>query len=626
MGWSGGVDTNDQASRAEWRVHAMSEKQINELSSLAVYKRLLVFVRPYTARLVIGVVCGMLYGGATFGMLVALRWALGGISGEDLSNLSGLPSFGSPEGTAGGMGLKRLLLTVSILPMVTVIQGVLFFTGKYLVEWVGSRVVADLRINLFSHIHALPMQFFTKNRVGELIARITSDAGLLTQLVSNVIGDIIREPFTLVGCIAALFYLDWKLSVIALVVFPICILPVAILGRRIRKASKAGQVSQADMLSVVQESIGGALVVKAFQMEGEEIERFKFFNNRNFRMNMKQARSNALGDPIMVCLSSIGLSGVVVYAYINDLKLALLVSFAAAMVQMYKPAKKLSQVHLRLQKATPGAERIFDILDITNTITDAPDAVPFAGPVERISFNNVSFAYEAKKILDGINLDVRVGQCIAFVGSSGAGKTTLVNLIPRFFDVTDGWIELNGRDLRHYTLHSLREKIGVVTQSTVLFNRSVSDNISYGSGNASQELIEDAARRANAHKFILELENGYDTVIGERGSLLSGGMAQRVAIARALLKNPPILILDEATSALDTESERLVQGALDELMKDRTVFVIAHRLSTIAHADMIVVLDRGKIVETGTHKELLAKGGKYKYLYDIQFAATTPEE
>ncbi|MCC7300350.1 MAG: hypothetical protein IT583_04665, partial [Verrucomicrobia bacterium] len=314
-------------------------------SSSIPYKRLFAFVRPYTLRLVVGIFCGVLYGGATFGMLVALRWALGGISGEDL-NLSGLASLGSTEGTAGGMGFHRLILTVAILPLVTVVQGVLFFAGKYLVEWVGNRVVMDLRLKLFEHIHALPMQFFTSNRVGELISRITSDTTLLTHLVSNVISDIIREPFTLIGCIVAMVYLDWKLAVLALVVFPVCILPVAILGRRVRKASRSGQEGMGDMLSVVQESIGGAMVVKAFQMEKEEVSRFSEFNRRVFKMQMKQTRSNALTDPVVVFLSSVGLSGVVIYAYLNDLSLALLISFAGAMVQMYKPAKKLSQLHI----------------------------------------------------------------------------------------------------------------------------------------------------------------------------------------------------------------------------------------------------------------------------------------
>ena len=597
------LDTNDNSTSSE------------------IYKRLFPFIKPYWPRLAIGILCGILQGGATFGILVGLYWGLGLISGDNMS-LSGVSAPGEAEGTAGDVGLNRILLTVGVLPLAAVLQGLLFFCGKYLVEWVGNRVVADLRVRLFGHIHALPMQFFSQSRVGELISRITNDTSLLTQLVSNVVGDLIREPFTLVACIGAMFYLDWKLSIAAVVVFPIVILPVALLGRRVRKASKRGQEGLGDMLSVVQESIGGALVVKAFQMEKAEIARFDIYNQTVFRMLMKQTRARSMSEPIMIIFSAIGLAGIVIYAFANNLSLALLVTFAGAMVQMYKPVKKLSQIHMRIQRSAPGVERIFEVLDIKNTIEDAPDAMDFVGAVENIEFKEVAFAYEDKLILDNIDLRSQAGQCIAFVGSSGAGKTTLVNLIPRFFDVTGGSIELNGKDIRKYTVESLRAQMGIVTQETILFNCSVAENVAYGFKGASREQIEDATRRANAHEFIQELDAGYDTVIGERGSLLSGGMAQRVAIARALLKNPPILILDEATSALDTESERLVQGALDELMKDRMVFVIAHRLSTIAHADQIVVLDQGKIVERGSHEELLAKGGKYKYLYDIQFSGS----
>ncbi|HSR87762.1 MAG TPA: ABC transporter transmembrane domain-containing protein, partial [Pontiella sp.] len=353
----------------------MERTEVKQLSAKAVYKRLLVFVYPYRMRLIIGILCGMLYGAATFGMLMALRLALGGISGEDVSltgitDLSGISDVTAPKGHVGELSVQRLLLTVSLLPIVTVLQGIIFFAGKYLVEWVGNRVVADLRARVFEHIHMLPIQFFSKSRVGELITRISGDTGLLNQLVSNVIGDVIREPFTLIGCIVAMVVMNWRLSVIALVVFPICIFPVLLLGKRVRKASKRGQETSADLLSVIQESINGALVVKAFQMEKEEVSRFNMFNRRVFKLQMKQSRSRSLTDPIVVFLSSIGLSGVVVYAYLNDISLALLVAFAGAMVQMYKPAKKLSQIHMRIQRAAPGAERVFEILDITNTIAD----------------------------------------------------------------------------------------------------------------------------------------------------------------------------------------------------------------------------------------------------------------
>ncbi len=596
----------------------MNLNEQKQSASSEIYTRLSPFVRVYRWRLVGGIICGILQGAATFGLVIGLYWGLGLLSGETIS-LSDLPNPDEVQGDVGDVGMRRIWLTAAVLPVFALLQGLLFFCGKYLVEWVGNRVVADLRSRLFSHIHALPMQFFSQSRAGELISRVANDTTLLTQLVSNVVGDIIREPFALIGCLGAMFYLNWKLSLIAFFVFPLVILPVALLGRKVRKASKRGQEGLGDMLSVVQETIAGAQVVKAFQTEAAEISRFNLFNRRVFAMLVKQSRARSLSEPLMIFFSALTASMVLVYAFKFDLSLSLLLTFAAAMIQMYKPAKKLSQIYMHVQKAAPGVDRIFEVLDITNTIDDAPDAVRFSGPVRSVEFRDVSFSYDTKPVLSGINLQTKSGQCIAFVGSSGSGKTTLVNLIPRFFDVTSGRIELNGRDLREYTVHSLREQIGIVTQETILFNRSVADNISYGNEDASLEQIKEAARRANAHEFIEELHDGYDTVIGERGSLLSGGMAQRVAIARALLKNPPILILDEATSALDTESERLVQGALDELMKDRTVFVIAHRLSTIAHADSIVVLDQGGIVEQGSHDELLQAGGKYKYLYDIQF-------
>ena len=595
------------------------EKQIRN----RYLSRLIPYIKPYRFRLIIGIIMGILYGATSFGLIAALGWATGIISGDSLSH----GGLGIPTGSNEQLALKQVIKAVAILPLMAILQGIIFFTGKYFVEWVGNRVVADLRMDLFKHIHALPLQFFTQSRAGDLITRITSDTSAITALVSNAIADAIRSPFTLIGCIAIMFYTNWQLSIMTLVIFPICIAPIALISRRIRKASLKGQEGTSDLLSVVQESIQGAIVVKAFQTEEQENSRFKKFNNTIFKMTMRQNRAKSINEPLMTGVSAIGLAAIVVYAYMTQLPISVLVTFGAAMTNMYKPAKKLSQLHMVLNKTLPSIERVFEVLETPNTIQNRPNAIEFKEQVKSISFNDVSFIYDnGKQVLDQINLETKAGETVALVGSSGAGKTTLVNLIPRFFDATSGSIQINQIDIRDYTLYSLRKQIGIVTQKTILFNRSVADNIAYGSSDATQDQITKAAQRANAHQFIQSLENGYDTIIGEQGALLSGGMAQRIAIARALLRNPPILILDEATSALDNESERLVQEALNELMKDRTVFVIAHRLSTIIHADKIVVMDQGKIIEIGKHEELLTQGGKYKYFYNMQFSSEAESE
>jgi len=467
----------------------MSSRESEKLD-WALLKRLYRFIKPYRLRLIAGIGFGILYGATSFGLLAALGWATGIISGEDLSNLSTPGNIpGIDLSSEQSLSLTQVIRAVAVLPIVAIVQGMVFFASKYYVEWVGNRAIMDLRHKMFTHIHALPMYFFSQSRSGDLITRITSDTGMLTNLVANVIADAVRSPFALIGSLAFMFYSNWRLSIMALVVFPVCIAPIALISRRIRRAARGGQEGLSDLLSSTQESIGGAIVVKAFQMEDEEEARFTVSNMKIFKMIMKQTRAVSLSEPLMTGVSALGLAGIVIYSYINELSLAVIVTFGAAMINMYKPAKKLSQLHMQISRAMPSTERIFEILDIENTICDTPDAVEFTGEVQTVEFRKVDFSYGETAVLSDINLTTNAGQCFAFVGSSGAGKTTLVNLIPRFYEVTGGAILLNGKDLRSYTLHSLRKQIGIVTQETILFNRSVAENISYGSSKASREDI-----------------------------------------------------------------------------------------------------------------------------------------
>lgn len=597
----------------------MSKNNKKSIGAMIIFKRLTPYITPYIPRLSVGLICGILQGGSTAGMILVLNYVLQGMSSKKF-DISNMPSFlnNPPEGYTGDVDIYRIVIIALLLPIVALIQGILLFIGRYFVEWSGSKVITDLRQKLFEHIHSLPLNFFSRSRSGNLITRLTSDIGLLMSLITHTFADILREPFTLIGCITAMIILDEQLSLITLIILPVCLLPVIIIGKRVRSASRKGQESMSDMLSIAQESFGNAIVIKAFQTEKKEINNFKAANIKAFKMGMRQLRARASAEPVLYLFASLSISIVVIYSYINNLSLALLMSFLAATIQMYKPLKKLSQVHLRFELAAPGAERVFSILDIKNSIIEKENPVDI-DVVKSIFFKNVYFSYQENEVLSNINLNINAGQQVAFVGSSGAGKSTLLNLVPRFFDVNSGCIKINDFDIRDYKISSIRRSIGIVTQQTILFNRSVYDNISYGCSNFSKDDITLAAKRANAHDFIINLEDGYDTIIGERASLLSGGMAQRIAIARAILKNPPILILDEATSSLDSESEKLVQSALDELMKNRTVLVIAHRLSTIINADKIIVLEEGRILEEGSHKELINLNGRYKNIYDLQF-------
>ncbi len=600
---------------AESRKLTAREKQI--------YLRLLARTKPYAGRLALAVVFGILFGGSVFGLLFSAKGGMSQVFGGAATRLQDSANAWINQWYAGGMNHDLLLTIVvlSVLLFCIALRGVTFFFSKYLIEWVAQRVVMVLRNDVFSKILHLPMLYFTGSRTGELMSRTLNDTQLIERGITEVICDLVQQPFVLLGAAAYLFFIDLRLAAISLAIFPVCILPVAIFGKRVRRHSKAGQERIADLASIQQEAIGGAAIVKAFGTEDREQARFEGHNLDFFRRQIKITASKAAVAPLMEFFSVVAACAVLLYSRHAALELSDIILFLGAMVLMYDPVKKLSRVHLVIQQSSAAADRIFAILDVVDNVGDQPGAQPLEGAVREIRYEDVSFIYAPGKprVLDGIQLVARSGELIALVGGSGSGKTTLVNLLPRFFDPVSGRVTIDGRDLRDFTLASLRRHIGLVTQETILFNDTVFRNIAYGEPGATREQVEAAAKKAHAHEFILAMPNGYDTVIAERGLLLSGGQRQRLAIARALLRNPPILILDEATSALDTESERAVQAALNEAMQGRTVFAIAHRLSTIRRADQILVLDQGRIAERGRHDELLARGGIYERLYRMQF-------
>jgi subfamily B ATP-binding cassette protein MsbA len=540
----------------------------------------------------------------------------------------------------GSAGLAYLIKPIfdSVLPkqqdvariawaivFVYLLKGIGSYVSSYLMADVGQRVVMDLRNELYRHILNQSASFFAHGATGRLLSRISNDVGQVQQAVSETVGDLARETLALVGYSALLFYYDARLTIVCLTGAPLIVYPLIGLGHRVRRTTRRSQEALEQISHLSTEAFTGHRIVKAFATESHEAERFNRAGYHLFRTNMKVMAALSSLPPLMELLGGFGMAGAIVYGSAQiasgNLTPGQFALFIGTLFLMYGPAKKLSRVNANLQQATAASERIFEMLDTHTEVVEQPGATPIA-PFERtIEFRDVGFGYDdgPGRILRNVSFSVRAGQMIAIVGRSGAGKTTLVNLLPRFYDVSNGMIQLDGVDIRQVTVASLRRQIGIVTQDTVLFDDSIDKNIAYGSVDATRPQIEAAARAANAHDFIAALPKGYDTMIGERGQRLSGGQRQRVAIARALLKNAPILVLDEATSALDTESELLVQEALTNLLMNRTSFVIAHRLSTIRRADAIVVLEHGRVVEIGRHDELLANAeGPYATLYQLQ--------
>lgn len=568
------------------------------------YMRLLAYIKPYTRRLALAVVCIIMAAGAN----LYLPWIIKDMIDDVLMSKD--------------MVMLNLIAAGILVVMFT--RGVFYYGQSYLVSYVGQRVIIDVRSVLFRKFQRMPLSYYDKQQTGTVMSYITNDVAVMQSAIVDNLIELVTEGSILIGSLAMMIYLDWKLSLLTLMTIPLVGFAMKIFGRKLKRSSTVIQERVAEITSLLQESISAIRVVKSFVRESYEIKRFEEQNWRNFQAAMKNVKLSSLLTPTVEFLAAIAVTFIVWfggYEVVNEVITAgELVAFLTYAVNLANPVKRLSRVYAAIQKAMAAAERVFDIMDLDEKITDVLGAKPLPPIKGKVEFKDITFSYkEGQPALQHISLKAEPGQMIALVGPSGSGKSTIANLIPRFYDVDSGVITIDDHDIRQVTADSLREQIGLVPQETMLFSTSVMENIRYGRLEATDEEVIEAAKAANAEEFIKELPEGYDTKLGERGLNLSGGQRQRLAIARAILKNPRVLILDEATSALDTESEKIVQDALDNLMVGRTSFVIAHRLSTIFNADQIFVVENGHLREHGTHEELLAAGGLYSNLYNIQF-------
>lgn len=571
---------------------------------MTLYLRILSYIKPYMHRLLFAMVCTIM---AAAGNLY-IPWIIKDMIDEVLADKNG----------------TMLNWIAASIIAIFIVRGLFWYGQNYLMSYVGQSVIIDIRAAVFKKLQRLSVSFYDKNKTGTIMSYVTNDVNALqSAMVENTI-EMITEGFILIGSVVAMIYLDWRLTLFTVCTFPVALWFMEFFGKKIRKTGGRIQECTADITSVLQESVASARVIKSFVREDYEVDRFDVENKANFRANMKNAQLMATLTPVVELVAAIGVTMIIWYGGNNVINGTItagsLVAFLTYAVNISNPIKRLTRVIGNIQKALAAAQRVFMIIDMPEEIAESRDAKQLPEVSGKVEFQNVSFAYNDKgNVITDLSFSVKPGEVIAIVGPSGAGKSTIANLLPRFYDVNKGDIKIDGHSVREVTLDSLREQVGIVPQETMLFNGSVYNNILYGRLDATKEEIEAAAKAANAHDFIMQLTDGYETKLGDRGVNLSGGQRQRIAIARAILKNPRILILDEATSALDTESERVVQEALDRLMVGRTSFVIAHRLSTVKNADKILVLEKGNLVESGTHDELLALDGLYAHLYKIQY-------
>ncbi len=597
------------------------------------------YVRPYRARLFTGVACGIAYGLATAVFMSAVSFVPKVVFAkpgenplaESLASLptwtpnvvrgrleSWVPAFQAPVPRGGA-----LWVVIGLLPVVALVRALLAHLNAYLMNWVGIRAVTDLRSRLFSHLQHLSIDFSNRARVGELISRIANDCNSLLTVISESFGVLMRDPVTIVALVAWLLWQQPRLTLISLVVFPLCAVPIAIYTRRIRRSVRGTRELTAELTQIMAEAFTAQRVVKAYNLEDKLAGEFRHTAGGIARQLMRGVQAKDASGQVMEVLGAVGISLVFLYVAgggTPGMKLADFIGFFGAMILIYPGFKALTRLHGQLEQGRTASEHVFTLLAQESEVRDPLHPLPLHAAGAAIRFENVTFGYEDEPLFRDFKLVIQPGEFVALVGGSGAGKTTLTSLLLRFYDPQGGRVCIGERDLREVRQNDLRNQIAVVTQEVLLFNDTIGANIGLGRPGAGPAEIEAAARHARAHDFIMARPEGYAATVGDKGALLSGGQKQRLAIARALLKDAPILLLDEATSALDTESERAVQAALEDLMQGRTTVCIAHRLSTVQHADRIIVLENGRIVEEGRHTELLVRGGPYARLYSLQFA------
>src|SRR5438034_1496930 len=591
--------------------------------------------KPYRGRLLLGVLAGVV-GGLIEPLMIATITLVYSVVFPSVNapNLSErfrwAPTFVQDWAEAAqealGSGIQShptaALVLVGAIPTVIFLRGLFSYLNVYFLQWAAIRAITDLRVRLFSHLLNLSASFFSRTSSGELISRIMSDTYALLGIVSNATAVIVKDPVTLAALMAWLLWQQPKLTLVSMVVLPVCVVPIVIYGRKVRRSSGALQTHAAKLTEVMGEAFTGNRIIKAYNLESAVVGQFRDTARKFIGHYMRIVRSTETPGPLLEFFGAIGVALVFLFLLFRTggrTGSADFLNFILSIFAMYRPMKNLARLQNNLEQARAASQRVFELLATENSVPEAASPQPLRAAGADIHFDHLEFAYGDKYVLEGINLTVQAGQLVALVGASGSGKTTLTNLLLRFYDPQKGAVRIGDTDIRQVSTRDLRSQLAVVTQETILFNDTIRNNIALGRPGANNGEIEEAAQHAFAHEFIMEKLQGYDTLMGEKGVSLSGGQRQRIAIARAILRNGPILILDEATSALDTESERAVQAALEELMRGRTTICIAHRLSTVQKADLIVVLDQGRIVETGKHAGLINGGGVYQKLYELQF-------